>query len=131
MATYLSSPLSGPGAPVYGVGTAGSPVVPLVQGAYTAVSIGPLGATVYVNGLSWATFPHAAWGGLGMPYGTTPLQMRGNPLGTSNFTTPTPVRFFGGNQAAPNITLHDLQIYDFALTAGHVGGLSRGQGMVC
>ena len=131
VATYLSSPLTGPGAPAYGVGTPASPVVPMVQGTYTAVSVGPLGATVYVNGLPWARYPHSGWGGLGMPYGQPMLQMRGNPPSSSNVTTPVPVRFFGGNQATSSITLHDLQIYDFALTAGHVGGLSRGQGMVC
>lgn len=98
---------SGEAASFTGAGTPGSPLLPSLGRAYTFVTVGPDGAVVYVDGTTWATFPAVRW--------------EPEALGAR-----APLRFFGGNLAASRITLLDLQIYDYALSAAQVAVVSRG-----
>lgn len=102
-----------------GDGSTRSPLVPSEPGFYTFVSIGAGGTTVYVAGLPWATFPGVAWGDL-------PPAAPG-----ASQTAPVSLRFFGGNLASRWVAIADLQVYDHAMSAGAIAGLSRGVSFVC
>lgn len=107
--TYLTSPS---GSSVALTGTFDRPV-PLAQNRYVFVTFGTRGAVVYINGRRWKSSPVVLWS-----------------YASSTFVA-TRMRFFGGNLLSTTITIHDLQIYDYELSAGRVAGLSRGLGHIC
>lgn len=113
--TFMSGPSAT--ASFIGGGTFRSPVVPAIDMKYTLVSIGSTGTYIYVDGYIWASFPSVVWS-----YSSS------NPFISSN------TRFFGGNMLATSaypLTIHDLQIYDYALTAVHASALANGRGGAC
>ena len=92
------------------------PVVPAIDGRYTAVVIQSTGTNIYVAGYLWATFPTIAWA-----YGPTA------PFTSAN------TKFYGGNLLATNgqMVIQDLQIYDYALTPSAVLALSNSRETQC
>lgn len=79
-------------------------------------TFGAAGATLYVSGGTWATFPAIQYpaGGFAAPY----------------------VRFYlgdayGGGAAPLTVTVHDIQLYDRALAPADVAALARGIETLC
>lgn len=109
MTTYLTSP---GGATESFAGTQSLPI-PMAENKYTFVVFGTEGIQVYVGSRMWLSAPLLLW-----DY-------------TSETFTSTRTRFFGGNLRSPNITVRDLQFYNFALSAGQIAGLDRGVTFIC
>lgn len=95
-----------------GLGTPYSPLVPQIVDHYTFVSFSATGTSIYVDGRPWAVFPMIRYG-------------------QQDHTTSWSTRFFGGNMLASSMTIHDLQIYDVALTGSQISALSRGVETEC
>lgn len=102
-----SSSFSGLGTNTY------SPLQPQQMDRYTFVVFSTTGTTVYVNGIPWASFPSVVY-----DTGVVPFLSRNT-------------RFFGGNLVATSMTIHDLQIYQRALSPADVAALSKGVSSAC
>ena len=114
-ATYVTSP-GGASATLSGAGTTRSPLLPLLNERLTVAVWSQSGFTLYVNGVAWGStpaVPFASAGAFAAPY----------------------TRFFFGelynNNQPLSITVHDVQVYNYALSAGAVAALARGIPFAC
>ena len=108
--------LAGASATLAGAGTPRSPLLPLLNERLTVAVWNATGFTLYVNGLLWASTPAVTYSS------------------GASFAAPY-VRFYFGelynNNQPLSITVHDVQVYNYALSAGAVAALARGIPFAC
>jgi hypothetical protein len=104
----VSNTYAGTASSYTGPGTVTHPAIPAINGLYTTISMGTAGTVVYVGPYLWAAFPAV--------YFVAPGQ---GALNAANRVT-----LFSAN-------LYDLQVYNVALNASQIIGLSEGVSTAC